>query len=76
MPQNQQYKSVSTAGGGDCAFHAIFGDYNSIGREFFCENVADKRKKVAELITQQYLVIHYVRQIILPHSKFRHMKSI
>ncbi len=55
MPDNERYKSFSTAGNGDCAFHAIFGDYDVNKRQFFCENVAEKRKKVAELITQQYL---------------------
>ncbi len=58
MPDNERYKSFSTAGNGDCAFHAIFGDYDVNKKQFFCENVAEKRKQVAELITQQYLDIN------------------
>jgi hypothetical protein len=52
MPQG--FKAVTTKGDGNCAFHAIFGEYDLTKKEFFCENVGKKREEIANLIIDQY----------------------
>ena len=41
-----------TRGYGDCAYHAIFGEWEVISGEFVCREVKDKRNQVAEAIEQ------------------------
>ncbi len=48
--QNPSLKILKTEGCGDCAFHAIFGKWDSKIKKVFCPTVPQKRKKLANEI--------------------------
>ena len=43
------WRAAPTEGGGDCAFHAVFGRPNEQGR-YICENVEEKRQELKDAI--------------------------
>lgn len=45
-----KYKRLNTAGGGNCAFHAILGHWNPQENKVICPDPEDKRKNIASAI--------------------------
>jgi SpoVK/Ycf46/Vps4 family AAA+-type ATPase len=48
IPAVDYSREFSTKSDGDCAFHAIFGQFNTVNQEFICPNVPAQRAMLAE----------------------------
>jgi hypothetical protein len=57
---------VPTRGGGDCAFHAIFGKPN--GRQYVCDEVKALREKVAQIMHNNLLLPSGLEAIACAHK--------